>query len=713
MNNEGTIELRFGEVEALLFEGDFQKAGARIREELSEAEAPVGWRLLLAKLACLLGQFVEAERLFVELLKDGFSSAYAARTLAFLLKQKGQYQLALQFAEAALEMSPNQLGLVQLLGELASALGDAQRAQMYLSQAAELEPKETALGVAALNEGAIGAALELFHASISAQPTSTRSPGPYAAALQKAGRLDAACRILRQAILVRPTVELYFVQLGDLLNRYPRPVDACECFKAALALNPQSASALFRLGATLLELGNPADAIVCLEKAIGLRPEWTTPGGYLAGALLQTGRQQEAVEALRRLLDLNSRDAAIHSQLIHTLHYVSSDGADSHFVEARRFAEKFEKTVPNSQERRVSIGNSRRIRIGYVSSDLRNHSVSFFVEPLLRGHDRKRFEVYCYSTKTGADAVTERLRELADRWCEVSHLSDDMLARRIEEDQVDVLVDLNNHTSGNRLLVFAKQPAPVQVTMIGLMQTTGLRAMQYRITDAYLDPEDGDDAFYSEKRVRMRSGPFVFSPPLDAPVPTRLPVSPGKPFTFGCTNELVKVTPEVASAWAQILKDVPDSRFLYFGRSGNVLKQTLCRLGISEDRIVELPRQKMHDYLSCHAEIDLALDPFPYNGLTVNLLSCWMGVPCVTLCGDTPPARAGSAVMKRLGLPEFVAETVEDYIRLAGRLSREHGFLSAVREGLRERVRHCFTDIETHVAELEEKFEEMMRAAGA
>ncbi|MEK0444779.1 MAG: hypothetical protein RLZZ399_100 [Verrucomicrobiota bacterium] len=684
----------------LLDSGDFAAAAALLKAALqANPEDPVAL-LGLAKLSCLIGQFREAERTLIKALQNGAEAVESSRLLAALLHHRKQHAAALPFAEIALECPRNQPAVQQLLSEILAALGQTERAQSHLTLASVCEPAEARAGVTAFEENRLAQAISLLQRALHSTPASIISPGPCAAALQRSGDLASACKVLRRAIQVRPTAEILFIQLGDLLNRIPDPSAATACFRAALELNPENASAHLRLGTTQIDLEQTQDGINHLLAASTLRPDWPTPLRFLAGGLMQVGEHEQAIRALQHSLELSPQDPVVHSQLLQALNYLQIRNPEAHFAQFQQFAQRFETPVTSS-----------RIRVGYVSADFRNHSIAFFVEPLLRSHDRSRFEIFCYSNHPNQDAVTHRLRGHADQWREIHSLDDQALAQLIQSDRIDILVDCSNHTSGNRLPAFAYRPAPVQITMLGLMQTTGLQSMGYRITDPFLDPDDSDKAYHTEQRVRLQSGAFVFSPPTEAPAVAASPVSRGRPFTFGCTNELIKVTNEVAQTWIQILQAAPQSRFLFFGRAGNTLTKTLLEAGIAPERITEMPRQSMPAYLAAHAELDLCLDPFPYNGLTVTLLSCWMGVPCVTLAGNTPPARAAAAILQRLGLPEFVTSTKEDYIAQAVTLATHPEPLLSLRPRLRERVAHHFTRAEVFVPELEGTYARLLQSA--
>lgn len=701
-------------IDRLLYAGKFAEAGALLRDALEGSEEGSAVRFQLSKLACLLGQFTDAEVVLVEFLKNGGQSPEACGMLAFLLQKKREDHLALQFVDAALESLPSHPLLCQLASELELARGNAARAAHHLQRAAQLEARETVLGVDAFHAGDFSEARRLLEVGLKRQPASLRGLGTYAATLQMQGNLDEACRVLRHALMLQPTSEMTFLQLADLLNRYPKHSEALQCIQAALFLSPESASAHLRMGATLLQVNDPEKALLHLEKAHLLRPDWPASLPLLSNALVHLGCQERAVEVLRKCLHLSPRDSAARSQLIHTLQYLPPADQKVHFAEVAVFADHVEIPLAGSTslEPTPQKRDPRKIRVGYLSSDFRNHSVALFIEPVFKAHNQERFEIFGYHNRPDRDHVTERLRDLCTHWREVHALSDASLASLVQSDAIDILVDLNNHTAGNRLPAMARIPAPVKVTMIGLMQTTGLRSIHYRISDSFLDPDDSDSPFHSERRIRLKTGPLVFQPPPDAPscspLPHLTPASP--PFTFGCTNELQKVTPQMIALWSRILRQAPESRFLFFSRKGHTLSRQMQGLGVAPSQLVEVPRAPLREYLEHHARIDLCLDPFPYNGLTVTLLSCWMGVPCITLEGNTPPARAAAAILRRLGLHEYIAQSENEYVEKAVAHSRNPTPLALARQSLRELVRQHFANAESHVRELETAFELMLKA---
>jgi predicted O-linked N-acetylglucosamine transferase (SPINDLY family) len=337
--------------------------------------------------------------------------------------------------------------------------------------------------------------------------------------------------------------------------------------------------------------------------------------------------------------------------------------------------------------------SDRPLRIGYLSPDFRRHSVSFFFEPLLAAHDRSRVQVTCYADLPNPDEVSRRLQGLADRWCNVTPLSHQQLADRIREDGIDILVDLAGHTAGNRLPVFAQKPAPIQVSWLGYPGTTGLDAIDARLTDDIADPPGEADRCHSERLVRLPDGFLCYSPPEDAPSVTPLPAISAGHITFGSFNNPAKITHEAIRAWAAILNNLPNARLLLKGKA--FADATTCRrfrrlfaaCGIDANRLTTMGMtQSSREHLDLYGQVDIALDTFPYNGTTTTCEALWMGVPVVTLKGKRHAARVGASILHRLELDHLTASSQDDYVAKALTLAGDTAALQALRAGLRERM---------------------------
>jgi protein O-GlcNAc transferase len=319
--------------------------------------------------------------------------------------------------------------------------------------------------------------------------------------------------------------------------------------------------------------------------------------------------------------------------------------------------------------------------------------VSFFCEPLFAAHDRDQVEVYCYSDVAVADQVTQRIKSAADSWCDCLGLTDEVLAQRIRGDRIDLLVDLSGHTAMNRLSLFARKPAPVQVSWLGYPGTTGLQAMDYRLTDAVADPEGEADRCHSEELYRLPGGFLCYAPPRAAPRVTGLPLAGNGFVTFGSFNNLPKLTAEVLELWAELLRQLPRARLLLKNKffANALIRQRMLesfgRLGITAERISVLPAEpSIQAHLECYGKVDISLDPFPYNGTTTTFESLWMGVPTVTLSGERHAGRVGTSILTALGLTGHIAATPQQYLDIARGLAGDAAGLAALRSSLRDRL---------------------------
>jgi predicted O-linked N-acetylglucosamine transferase (SPINDLY family) len=340
---------------------------------------------------------------------------------------------------------------------------------------------------------------------------------------------------------------------------------------------------------------------------------------------------------------------------------------------------------PHSNDR----SPGRRLRVGYVSPCFWDHCQAFFLMPLLSAHDRSQVEVVCYSDAGKRDAVTDRLRGHADLWREVRGLTDEQLCSLVREDRIDILVDLNMHMAQSRLQAFARKPAPVQVCWLAYPGTTGLPAIDYRLTDPHLDPPGLNDRFYSEQSIRLRDSFWCYDPLTVEPSVSPLPALTNGLVTFGCLNTFRKVNDDVLELWARAMGRVGRSRLVLLAPQGNCRQHVLDVFkakGVSPDRVLFQDRQSRLGYLESYKQIDIGLDTFPYNGHTTSLDSFWMGVPVITIVGSTVVGRAGLSQLMNLGLPELIAHTPEEFVKIAAQLASDLPHLSELRAGLRDRM---------------------------
>jgi protein O-GlcNAc transferase len=412
---------------------------------------------------------------------------------------------------------------------------------------------------------------------------------------------------------------------------------------------------------------------------------------------------------------LGPEDPRAQSNLIYTLNMHPGYEPSAIWAEHRLWGQTFADPLtaasrPHSNDRTPE----RRLRVGYVSAHFKEHAVNFFVEPILAHHRPEQVEVYCYANLLQGDATTERLRGYAQHWREIAALADQQVADMIRADQIDILVDLSGHIAGNRLQVFAHKPAPLQVTYIGYQNTTGMAAMDFRLTDDWSDPPGTTDAFYTEKLVRLPRSFFCYQPSANAPAVVPLPATTRGYVTFGSFNNFAKVTPQVLAAWAEILARVPDSRLIILADAVPSLlaymAQSFAEGGIAADRVEVAARRPRSDYLELINGVDIALDPFPFQGHTTTCDALWQGLPVVTLAGQTYAQRFGSSTLMTLGLNDLVTPTIEAYVQTAVELAADHESLAKLRDGLRQRmIDSPLADYSAFTANLETQYQTLWR----
>ncbi|HEY4248947.1 MAG TPA: tetratricopeptide repeat protein [Lacunisphaera sp.] len=503
---------------------------------------------------------------------------------------------------------------------------------------------------------------------------------------QRAGQLSEAEAGYRKILAETQDQPEVFYNLGLVLRSSGRLDEAVEAYERALELRPRFPEAINNLGVVFERLGRLDEAEDVFRHALLLEPNSADALSNLGGALKDLGRLDESIQCLTRARDLAPDNARIHSNLIFTLHYSPAFDAAALCRAAAEWGEQHESRSEPSHRRFPNDANpARRLRIGYLSGYFRDHCQALFTIPLFSHHNHHQFEIFGYSDVVTPDAITARLRGCSDVWRESKGLSDSQVAAMIRQDNIDVLVDLTLHMADHRLGVFADKPAPVQVTWLGYPGTTGVKAIDYRLTDPQLDPT-GTDSFYTERSIRLPDGFWCYDPLTPEPLVNPLPAGTTGPITFGCLNNFCKVTDAVLDLWAQVLRSVPNSKLLLLAPLGSARARVKARLGSVADRVKFAAYQPRCDYLELYHQIDVGLDTFPYNGHTTSLDALWMGVPVISRSGSTAVSRAGLSLMTTLGLPEFVAGTNDQFVRIATNLANDRTRLGSLRSGLRERM---------------------------
>jgi predicted O-linked N-acetylglucosamine transferase (SPINDLY family) len=539
--------------------------------------------------------------------------------------------------------------------------------------------------------------------------------------LQQSGRLPEAVAAYRQALALKPDFAEAHINLGSILSDLGQLEEALAAFGAALALKPDFAEAIYNVGAVLTRMGRLEEAVAALRRVLQLRPGDAAAANCLGAALTQLdqpdqaldaywealktqpenaafysnagitlnylGRQEQAVGAMRRAIQLAPDDPAPHSNLICAMNFHPACDAGSNLREARQWDERHCEPLRHLIEpHKNSRDADRPLRIGYVSADYHQHASAFFLLPLLRHHDRRQFMLFCYDQGAASDRVTEQMRDQVQCWRSTVGRTDAEVAAMVREDQIDILVDLKVHTDGNRLMVFARKPAPVQMTWLGYPGTTGMATMDYRLTDPYLDPHGETDAHYAEKSIRLPDTFWCYDPLSSEPAVNAPPCLEKGFVTFGCLNNFSKVNDMLLGLWARILSANPSSRLLLLAPEGSARRRALDRLGVGPERVEFVPRQPRWDYLHTYHRIDICLDTLPCNGHTTSLDALWMGVPVVSRIGRTVVGRAGWSQLSNLHLTQLAGRDDEQFIKIAGELARDVDRIAELRRTLRRRM---------------------------
>jgi predicted O-linked N-acetylglucosamine transferase (SPINDLY family) len=641
------------------------------------------------------GDLHQAERLYREILVLEPGHTDALHLFGVLAHQVGRDDVAVESIQQALRLSPacaeahNNLGIVLMhQGKRGEALASYRHALALKPDYAEAHNN---FANALKQDGDIANAIAGYQQALILKPDYYEAFFNLGVALAALGRLEEAGACYRQALLVKPDLADAHNSMGLALKEQGKTEEAIECYRQALGAKPEFPEAFNNLGNALKEGGLYDEAVASFRQALALKPEFPEAHNNLGNVLKDQGKLDEALTAVRAGLLVKPDSAAIHDNLVFMSHYHPAWDSATLYQEARRWNDLHAAPLAKYHGGYANTTDpGRRLRIGYVSPDLRTHPLSNVLLPLLANHDRRQVEVYCYAEVMRPDDVTRRLRGWTDVWRATVGLSDEQLAELVRQDRIDILVDLALHSARNRLLVFARKPAPVQVTWLGYPGTTGLTAIDYRLTDPYLDPPGGDDAFYSEESIRLPETFWCYEPAGDEVMVEELPALRNGWITLGCLNNFCKVNDGVLAAWVQVLHALPRARLLLHVHPGSVREHVAAKFqqeGIARGRVQFVGRQSKVEYLQLHNQIDIGLDPWPCNGGVTSLDALWMGVPIVTRVGETVVGRTGLSLLSNLGLADLAAWTTEEYVanvvRLAGDLPR----LQELRAGLRARLR--------------------------
>jgi predicted O-linked N-acetylglucosamine transferase (SPINDLY family) len=693
------------------------------------------------------GRLSEAEPLYMQALAADPNSAKALHFLGMLMAQTRRPLEGLPLMQRSVAIDPQSILYRSNTSAILTDVGRPVEALQLLAPALQSQTPVGEIydnaGLALLGLNRVGDAISAFQRAISINANNVMFLFHLGIALQRAEDHAGALAAFSRVSSSGARVPHLYSMAGRSLVRMARWQEALDAYKRALEADPNNSDVQIDIANILIQLGRLDEAAAALEsmirrdpvnfdamhnlaylrhrqarldeavawyeKSAALRPAGDLFGN-MGGALLAQGRHADAIVALRRAATFSTKYA---SALLAAMHYTDLVSPAEIAAEHANWGAAVMREVGAPRAITPPPLAGRRLRIGYVSPDFRQHAVARFLEPLLANHDRSAFEIFGLSATMVRDPMTERLRGCCDQWHEIMHLSDAAAAEKIASLEIDILVDLAGHTSGTRLGIFARKPAPLQGTYLGYPDTTGLPTVDFRITDMIADPPGMTEAFHTEKLARLERCFLCFQPPMNAPAITPLPAEArgGAGVTFASFAAFEKMTPTMFEAWAEILHRVPKSRLLLKrsplspGQSarGRVL-ENFARHGVAESRI-ELEGGTLDEasHLARYAEVDIMLDTFPYAGTTMTFESLWMGVPVITLAGGAHVSRVGASILTYADLPELIATSPKQYVELAAALAGDLPRLASLRAALRGKLQSSTLLIGIHMAGAVEK----------
>jgi protein O-GlcNAc transferase len=685
-NNLGNVRKEQGRLDEAIV---CYEAALRLKPDFAEAYYNLGVALEFQK------RFSEAAACYQSALRARPDYAEAHNNLGNVHKEQGRLEEAAACYLRALGLKPDFAGAHNNLGNIRQARGLLPEAITCYERALALNPSfaeaHNNLGTALKDQGRLHEAIACFEQTLRFMPYFAEAHYNLGNALDCQGRSLEAIACYRRAVHLRPDYAEGHNNLGSVLKEQGLLDEAMACYRRALELKPDFAEAHNNLGTVFKVQERLDEASSCYVRALQLKPDYAEAHNNLGTVRKDQGRLTDAIACFRRAVELNPEAAAIHSNLAYSLHFCPGYDAQAIREEQCRWDRRHAGPLARLQAPHVNDPSPNRLlRIGYVSPDFSLHPVGRFLLPLLQAHDHESVQVFCYSSVAVPDKITEDCRTHADVWRDVLGRSDADVAQAIRQDLIDILVDLTMHMGNNRLLVFARKPAPVQVTYLAYGGTTGLTAMDYRLTDPYLDPRGQNGQFYVEESVYLPESYWCYRPPLELPEVAALPVLVNRYMTFGCLNNFCKVTEPTLEAWSRLLAALPEARLLLHARAGShrdAVRAFFVRRQVASERVTFLDLVPLPRYFSTYESFDIALDPFPYGGGTTTCDALWMGVPVVSLAGQTAVGRAGLSILSNVGLAELVAHDADKYVRLALDLAQDVRRLRELRAGLRDRLR--------------------------
>jgi predicted O-linked N-acetylglucosamine transferase (SPINDLY family) len=670
---------------------------------------------VLGRLYKANGDAAAAEDAYRRGLEAAPDFAENAISLGIVLRAKGDLDGAIDCYRHALDRNPGRIEALVNLGNALTDRGDVDAAIETFRQAIGRAPEAAEawvnLGRLLVARGRLDDADAVLADARRRFPHDSRVGREMGTVLEARGDLRGAGELYQSAALAAPDDLRAHHLYAEAVRRLGGIAESIPIYRHCLRLDPGDAEVRNNLSVALRVEGHLGEALELARQAVALAPGLVEAHASEADALTAMGRAAAADRIYAGLAETAS--SPVLANFLLTTTYVDDISPETSLERHRGFGDRIAARVAPPRPHPAQDDAERPLRIGYLSGDLRLHSVTCFLEPVLARHDPDAFQVHCYHTQAERDDVTARLQALVHGWVQAERLTDDALVERIRADGIDILVDLAGHTAGNRLPVFARKPAPVQALWLGYPTTSGLPAMDYRITDGHVDPE-GYEAFNREALVRLPHSYYCYRPPQDAPdVAARV----DGPITFASFNNLAKMGDACVDLWSRVLAAVPGSRLLLKARgltdpacAEDVVGRFASR-GMGRARLLlEGWNPVRGGHLALYGQADIALDTFPYNGGTTTCEALWMGLPVVSLSGRSHAARMGASLLHAAALPEFVTDEPDAFVRIASALAGDRERLSALRAGLRDHLRtSALMDEAGFTRDLESAYRSMWR----
>jgi predicted O-linked N-acetylglucosamine transferase (SPINDLY family) len=603
---------------------------------------------------------------------------------------KGELEEAACCYQQAIDITPNYADVYNNLGLVFKFQRKYEAAEKALRRAIEINPTlanaHFNIALIAYEQGNIVGAKEALGVGVKRSPAYVHFHLLLAEILLEENELQEASNSFRQVLIFESNNYRALSALAMLSLKQGKFQLAVSQYANLIVMQPQDAEAHNNLGVALQYCFEHQKSMSSCRRAIAIKPDYADAHFNLGNALRSLGKIEDALSEFEQAMELDPEGFATHTALLFCQNYHSTRSGEDIFREYRQWNTKFAAGFLNSiLPFKNYVEHQRRLRIGYVSADFCQHSVAFFAAPLLECHDLSQVEVFCYFNSYQSDHVTEHFRATANHWRPCAHMTDEQLAQSIRDDQIDILIDLSGHTAGNRLLVFARKPAPVQISWMGFGYTTGLTAMDYFIGDKVFTPV-GSDHLFSEKIYRLPHSFVSYQPPSYAPDPGPLPARDNGYVTFACLSRAERINKRVIAAWAVILQRLPtahlrlDSRSFSSSHLCKEVQDEFSARGIAAERLELGFSAPVWDV---YRQVDVILDCFPHNSGTTTCEALWMGVPVVTLADRPSVGRLGAAYLAAIGKQEWIADNVDNYIALAVEIGSDPAALAKHRSELR------------------------------